>query len=80
MTFWNFICKYLFFRWLFGSHSSHEDKHEASDTTDRCCDDGMDDWCLGFRNRYDNQDYGFSQSHDDFLDEQDDYDMMDDDF
>lgn len=30
--------------------------------------------------RYDNQDYGYSQSYDDFLDEQDDYDMMDDDF
>ncbi len=41
----------------------------------------------GFESRYDNSysrndnhDYGYSQSYDDFLDEQDDYDMMDDDF
>jgi hypothetical protein len=30
--------------------------------------------------RYDNHDYGYSQSYDDFHDEQDDYDMMGDDF
>lgn len=30
--------------------------------------------------RYDNQDNGYMQSHDDFLDEQDNYDMMEDDF
>lgn len=30
--------------------------------------------------RYDNRDYGYSQSYDDFHDEQDDYDMMDYDF
>lgn len=30
--------------------------------------------------RYDNHDHGYSQSYDNFLDEQDDYDIMDDDF
>jgi len=30
--------------------------------------------------KYDHRDYGYSQSHDDFHEEQDDYDMMDDDF
>ena len=30
--------------------------------------------------RYDIHDYGYIQSYDDFHDEQDDYDMMDDDF
>lgn len=30
--------------------------------------------------RYDHHDYGYSQSYDGFHDEQNDYDMMDDDF
>lgn len=43
----NLFCKYLFYRWLFGSHSRYEDDCEPSDTTHRDFD-GDADWCLGF--------------------------------
>lgn len=99
MSFWNYIGKFLLFRWLFGNRnkghnigSSHT--VDTTDYTPRRVDiedyiaNDLDDdlrnphyynnGCHGRNN--DHSDYGGYQSHDDFLDEQDDYDMMDDDF
>lgn len=47
MNFRNLFCKYLFYRWLFGSHSCYDNDREPSDTTLRDYDNGMDS-CLGF--------------------------------
>lgn len=90
MSFWNYIGEFLLFRWLFGSHKHTEAKRDAPNETVNPVDsDSLDDpdsyMRYGSRpdnsySRYDNQDYGYPQSYDDFLDEQDDYDMMDDDF
>lgn len=60
----NLFCKYLFYRWLFGSHSRYEDDCKPSYTTHRDFD-GDTDWCLGC--------LGFD-------DDRDDFDLMDDDF
>lgn len=90
MKFWNYISEFFLFRWLFGSHKRNEPKRDVSDTNishaDRDFANDIDSY-IGCRrhsdnsySRYDNQDYSYSQSYDDFLDEQDDYDMMDDDF
>ena len=90
MIFWNYIGEFLLFRWLFGSRNHNEAKRDGSDSTissvDRNFSNDLDSH-IGFGSRYDksysrydNQDYGHSQSYDDFHDEQDDYDMMDDDF
>lgn len=67
MNFWNYIGEFLLFRWLFGSH-----KHDR-DTSD------MPNSAISPDNSDSLYDID-SQSDDDFLDEQDDYDMMDDDF
>lgn len=89
MTFWNYIGEFFLFRWLFGFHKHNESKRNLSDTSSSfgnkyIVDDN--DTHSGFGchknsySRYDNHDYGYSQSYDDFHDEQDDYDMMGDDF
>lgn len=89
MNFWNYIGKFFLFRCLFCSHKHNETKHDLSDMS--ACFGNKDiiddnDMRSGFGrhensfSRYDNHDYGYSQSYDDFHDEQDDYDMMDDDF
>lgn len=90
MSFWNYIGEFFLFRWLFGSHKHDEAKHDVPNTNIKFADrDFADDLNphIGYgsrydnsRSRYNNQDYGYFQSYDDFLDEQDDYDMMDDDF
>ena len=90
MRFWNYIGEFLLFRWLFGSHKHSEAKHDDLNTNishaERDFADELDshvDFGKQYDNNYsnyDSQDYGDSQSYDDFLDEQDDYDMMDDDF
>lgn len=90
MKFWSYIGEFLLFRWLFGSHKHNEPKRDVSDTAispaHRNLEDDID-LLFGQNSRYDSSyshydehDYGYSQSYDDFLDEQDDYDMMDDDF
>lgn len=86
MKFWNYIGEFLLFRWLFGSLKRDEAKCKDINPTDNDVADDADSYS-GFGSRYDNsysrydrQDYGGSQSYDDFLDEQDDYDMMDDEF
>lgn len=90
MNFWNYIGEFFLFRWLFGLHKHNEITCEVSDATinfaNRDSADDMDSH-IDYRNqydnsdsRYDNKDYGYSQLYDDFLDEQDDYDMIDDDF
>lgn len=61
MNFRNLFYKYLFYRWLFGSHSCYDNDREPSDTSHCDFDDGMNS-CLGFD------------------DDQDDFDLMDDDF
>ena len=90
MTFWNYIGEFFLFRWLFGSHKHNESKRNLSDTSSSFGHKdiiGNNDTHTGFSrrhensySRYDNYDYGYSQSYDDFHDEQDGYDMMDDDF
>ena len=89
MTFWNYIGEFFLFRWLFGSHKHNETQQNMSDTSSSFGNKDIidvDDTHYGFGpnensySRYDNREYGYSQSCDDFHDEQDDYDMMDDDF
>lgn len=89
MNFWNYIGEFFLFRWLFSSHRHNETQQNISDTSSGFgSKDIMDvnDTHFDFGrhensySRYDNRDYGYSQSYDDFHDEQDDYDMMDDDF
>lgn len=89
MSFWNYIGGFFLFRWLFGSHKHNETQQNMSDTSSSFGNKDIidvDDTHYGFGpnensySRYDNRDYGYSQSCDDFHDEQDDYDMMDDDF
>lgn len=90
MSFWNYIGEFFLFRRLFSSHKYHEAKHVVSNTnirsTDRDSANNMES-NIGYKrhsdnsySHHDNQDYGYSKSYDDFHDEQDDYDMMDDDF
>ncbi len=90
MSFWNYIGEFFLFRWLFGTHKPYVAKHNVRDTHTRSVyNDITDDWdsCIDHGSHYDNgysryedQEYGYLQSYDDFHDEQDDYDMMDDDF
>lgn len=65
MSFWNYIGEFFLFRRLFGAHEHRDSKHNVSDESFR---------------QYDNHDYGASQSLDSFIEEQEDYDMIDDDF
>lgn len=89
MSFWQYVGEFLMFRWLYrqlsGSHDrvSHEghisDCHHYADDYDTY---GHHD-AMGYHIHDDRDwdtynDYGDSQSYDNFLDEQDDYDMMDD--
>lgn len=90
MSFWTYIGEFFLFRWLFGSHKHDETKRDLSDTSSSfgskdIIDDNDTHICFGRRyenlySRYDNHHYGYSQSYDDSHDEQDNYDMMDDDF
>lgn len=90
MSFLDIIGKFFLFRWLVGSHKHDWTKQNLSDTYNsfgnkNIIDDNDTHISFGSRHdnsysRYDNRDYGYSQSYNDFLDEQDDYDMMDDDF
>lgn len=90
MTFLNYIGEFFLFRWLFDPYKRYEVKCDVSNTiishANSDFTDEMDSHiCFEVRydnsySRYANQDYGYSQAYDDFLDEQDDYDMMDDDF
>ncbi len=89
MSYWNYIGEFFLFRWLFGSHKHNVTQQNMSDTfssfgnmdiiDDNDTHSGFDRHENSY-SRYDNRDYGYSQSCDDFHDEQDDYDMMDDDF
>lgn len=89
MLLWDYIGEFFLFRWLFGLHKHNEVKRNMSDTAinslNKDCLDDHDSY-IDYRSHdnsyshYDNKDYGYSQSYDDFLDEQDDYDMIDDDF
>lgn len=89
MPFRNYIREFFLFHWSFGIRKHGETKHNVSDTTTRSGNGDINDldphtcFCSRHENRYsryDNHNYGHSQSYDDFHDEQDDYDMMDDDF
>ena len=84
MKFWSYIGEFFLFGWLVGLFKKHEhsevvksgDRFVDNDLTD---DSDAHDHYHG-HTRFDHDDYGFTQSVDDFLDEQDDYDMMDVDF
>lgn len=89
MSIFRYIRGFFLFRWLFGSHKHNETQQNISDTSSSFGNKDIiddNDTHSGFGrhgnsySRYDNLDYGYSQSYDDFYDEQDDYDMMDDDF
>ena len=89
MTFLKYIGEFFLFRWLFDSHKCNETKNDLSTPINNSGNRDIDklDSHIGFGkhydnsySRYDNQGYGYSQSYDDFHDDQDDYDMMDDDF
>lgn len=82
MAFWNYIGEFFLFRWLLGLDEHDEAKHDAKDTTNifgNRCEDEIDSH-VGFGRHYGSQYHGYSQSYNHFHDEQDDYDMMDDDF
>lgn len=55
------------FRWLFHSHESHNSNTPPADS----CQHNHDEYGAGSKNFND-------KSYDDFLDEQEEYDMMDD--
>lgn len=90
MSIWNYIGEFFLFRWLFGSHKHNEIVRNLSDMPLSSNNNNMVDYTdshIGYENRYDNSfsryencDYGYSRSYDNFHEEQDDYDMMDDDF
>ena len=89
MSIWNYIGEFFLFRWLFGYHKHNEPKRDLSDMSASFSNKDIidvSDTHSGFGRhensyfRYDNHDYGYSQSYDDFHDEQDDYDMMNDDY
>ena len=88
MSIWKYICEFLLFRWLLGSHNHNDTKQNLSNTATSSNDYNMTDDTdshIGYGSRYDNsspryynQNCDYSQSYDDFHEEQDDYDMMDD--
>lgn len=89
MSFWNIIGDNLLFRWLFGFHKHDEPKRclrcTSSSFGNKDIIDDNTHTSVGSRHensysRYDSHDYCYTQSYDDFHEEQDDYDMMDDDF
>ncbi len=91
MRFWIYVGEFFLFRWLFGSHKHNEKRLNISDTTSSRVDKDFANNTNSLRDhrRYDDdfnyhhndyQDYGYTQSVDDFLDEQEEYDMLDDDF
>lgn len=91
MRFWNYVGEFFLFRWLFSSHKHNEKRLDISDTTSSQVDKDFakNTNSLSNHRRYDDdfnyhhndyQYYGYTQSVDDFLDEQEGYDMLDDDF
>lgn len=85
MKFWSYIGEFFLFSWLVELFKKHE-RREGVNSGERFLDNDLtDDFDVHPRygsghSRFDCDDYGYNQSVDDFLDEQDDYDMMDDDF
>lgn len=67
MGFWNLIGEFFLFHWLFSSHECHESRH---------CMGNSSNYLFG-NNIYEQEKESY-QSDDDFLEEQEDYDMMDD--
>lgn len=66
MKFWKYVSEFFLLRWLFGVLGHSKNKHDAADSF-RYADDDDGRW----------NEEGY-QSYDDFLEEQEDYDMMDD--
>jgi hypothetical protein len=91
MSLFKYISEFFLFRWLFGFHWHNEAKCGVLDATVNPVDsESLDDLDSGMRygnhpsdkiySCYDNHHDDSSRAYDDFLDEQDDYGMMDDDF
>lgn len=72
MGFWSFIGELAFFRWLFGELNGDEMGKHVNNRSDKYT--SSHNYYRG--NNY----YSGRDSFDDFYEEQDDYDMMDDDF
>ena len=86
MSFWNFIGEFFLFRWLFDPHGRNAARLDTTILSGSADINELDSH-IGFGrhydssySRYDGQDYGYSQSYDDFHNQQDDYYMTDDDF
>ncbi|WP_288147392.1 hypothetical protein [Xylanibacter rodentium] len=62
---------------LYHGADIYDDEDDALDDFDPT---DSDDYQSNRYTKYDHRDYGYSQSHDELHEEQDDYDMMDDDF
>lgn len=87
MKFWSYIGEVCLFRWVSGALKGNRRVRGMSDDTgcsaNREVGDNVDS-SVGYGRRYDSsyrydrQEHGWSQSYDDFHDEQDDCDMMDD--
>lgn len=82
MKFWNYVSEIILFDWLVRLFKKHEHREEVK-SGDRFVDNDLtDDFDVHDHyyghTQFDHDDYGYTQSADDFLDEQDDYDMMDD--
>lgn len=86
MKFWNYIGEFFLFRWLFDKFGKSTTEHDAQTKgNNRSCvhhgDYDSDYNSSGHHSSYNDWNArSYDQSFDDFHEEQDDYDMMDDDF
>lgn len=81
MKFWHYIGEFLLFRWLFGTHESDNTQHDVPSSANRLYGEDIIDDCM--LHHYDNRpedDYydGDYESYNNFLDDEDDYDLLDD--
>lgn len=63
MKFWHYIGEFLLFRWLFGTPENDNTQHDVPSSANRLYGD------------YHDGDYG---SYNNFLDDEDDFDLLDD--
>lgn len=88
MSLWHYIGEFFLLRWLFGTHGCGKDRHYGQERHDTlpgrdALEDTRGHAGRGPRHDHDGE-YGHSpydgdwQSDEDFLEEQEDYDMLDD--
>lgn len=70
MRWWHYVGEFFLFNWLCDVFGDNTDERDVQNSSDYLYDENdIDSY---------GQDVGNSQSYDDLLDEQEDYDMMDD--